>query len=586
MPVLPFPEYAPDLAPYPGTNTTVITNGLPLKDVYGPVPAPLPYSDPLPGVCRGYFFARNPDASISIFAATGTNLYRLNNTTLGWDVVSKSGGYVAPPNADQWGFAQFNNFIIAVQINTPPQYIDITSASPFANLPGGPPNARYVAVVNRFLVLTGLAAPTPFRIQWSGIDDVFQWTSGLESSDFQDFPDGGITRGVAGSEYGANVFQEAAIRRMIYVGGDLVFQFERISDEKGIFAALSATPAGDNVFYCGTDGFKLLAQGGYPQPIGKERVDRFFFADVDANNPQFIIGASDPRATRVYFSYKSQAGMMGQFDRVLCYDYSLDRWTLIVGYAGQYMATLAVPGATLESMDTLASGIIAIAGAANSGTGLVRLTLSTEIANWTYGGADTTHTVGQAGTTNLTNASQPTVEVYGVQGTTEANGNWHYLVHSPTQIDLLGSVFTNAYTGGGAIGGAIDSLTFSLDDVALSALLRLSIFNTSNVLNFCSGQPMQATFDTSEQQLPGGRRARIKGFRPLADAAGCIGSVGGRENLQSPVIYSAPQVINNKGLCIANVSTRLARGRLVIPANTMWTFAAGVEPFFSQEGNR
>jgi hypothetical protein len=52
------------------------------------------------------------------------------------------------------------------------------------------------------------------------------------------------------------------------------------------------------------------------------------------------------------------------------------------------------------------------------------------------------------------------------------------------------------------------------------------------------------------------------------------------------VTYSAEQAVNGKGLCPANVSTRLARRRLRIPAGTAWTFASGVEPMMAQEGKR
>jgi hypothetical protein len=68
---------------------------------------------------------------------------------------------------------------------------------------------------------------------------------------------------------------------------------------------------------------------------------------------------------------------------------------------------------------------------------------------------------------------------------------------------------------------------------------------------------------------------RVKGFRPMTDAPTCYGSIGARENLQSSVSYSTEQPVNSKGLCPANVSTRLARGRVRIPAGTAWTFATG-----------
>ena len=51
--------------------------------------------------------------------------------------------------------------------------------------------------VSESLVLTGLLN-NPYRIQWSGLGDSTNWTSGSNSSDYQDLPDGGIVRGTAG----------------------------------------------------------------------------------------------------------------------------------------------------------------------------------------------------------------------------------------------------------------------------------------------------------------------------------------------------------------------------------------------------
>ena len=50
--------------------------------------------------------------------------------------------------------------------------------------------------------------------------------------------------------------------------------------------------------------------------------------------------------------------------------------------------------------------------------------------------------------------------------------------------------------------------------------------------------------------------------------------------------FSAEQAMNGKGLCPANVSTRLARARLRIPAGVAWSFASGCEPSFAHEGKR
>lgn len=484
--MLPFVDYKPDLSSYQGAASQLIQNVVPRGDGYGPFQDFTAFTTALPDTCRGFFYARKTDGSIAVFAGTATKLYQLNNTDFAWIDVSKAGGsYGALPTSDHWQFVQFGNFVIAVQANTVPQVFDLTSSSAFADLGGSPPQARYIAVVGRFVVLSGLLS-TPYRIQWSGLNAVTTWTSGVNSSDFQDFPDGGVVRGVAGGEFGV-IFQETAMRQLVYTpGSPVIFTIERITEDKGLMAPYSLIRAANKIFFLAPQGFQAMESTGAPVPIGKERFDRTFFADLDSGSLQLIIGAADPSATLVYWAYKSQSGTTGQFDKVLCYDYALDRAS-IVRVSGEFLASLARPGLTLEGLD--------------------------------------------------------------------------------------------------AISGSLDALPFSLDDVSTAALSKLSAVNASHVLGFFAGANLEAMLDSAEQTIDG-RRARVKGFRPVTDAATCLGSIGARENVQSAVAYSDEQAVNGKGLCPANVSTRLARGRIRIPYGTSWTFASGLEPEFAQEGRR
>ena len=135
-------------------------------------------------------------------------------------------------------------------------------------------------------------------------------------------------------------------------GSPYIFDIQRISADDGLMAPYSLVSAADRIFFLSPQGFKMLVPGGYPQPIGKERIDRTFFANVDQSAIQLVIGASDPTSTRVYWAYKSLAGTSGQFDQILCYDWALDKWTPIVT-SGEYIASLAKPGITLEQVDTI-----------------------------------------------------------------------------------------------------------------------------------------------------------------------------------------------------------------------------------------
>jgi len=107
MPVIPFADWKPDLSPYKAQSSQLIQNVFPRLDGYGPVASVSQYSQALPGPCRGYFYARNADQSVTVFAATASKLYKLNNTDFSWTDVSKgAGSYTAVGNGEQWQFAQ------------------------------------------------------------------------------------------------------------------------------------------------------------------------------------------------------------------------------------------------------------------------------------------------------------------------------------------------------------------------------------------------------------------------------------------------------------------------------------------------
>jgi len=355
MPIIPFGEYRPDISDYEAQSERGVLNVVPRGDGYGPFPSLAAISQALGAQCRGAFAAYKTDGSVVGFAATATDLYQLNNSSYAWTKVSLGGGpYASVPANEQWSFAQFNNLVIAVQANIAPQVFDISSSTAFANLAGSPPQARYVDVVGRFVVLTGLLS-NPNRAQWSGLNDVNgvnSWTPGINSSDYQDFPDGGITRGIAGGESGV-IFQDNIIRRMTYLPGDpRVFQIEKIAEGLGIYGPLSLTRAGASVFFYSLKGFHRIDPGSAPTPIGRERVDRTFFTDLDATQPQLFQGTADPRSSRILWVYKSVNGIVNQFDKGLIYDPVLDKFTPL-RFAGEFLFKMAQPGITLEQVDTL-----------------------------------------------------------------------------------------------------------------------------------------------------------------------------------------------------------------------------------------
>lgn len=363
MPLLRFAEYKPDISDYEGSSTKNILNVVPQADGYGPFPSFSKFSQSLPGPCRGGFYALNSDGTVSIFAATATKLYQLNNTTFAWvDVSLAAGSYSALSSTAQWQFAQTGSLVFATQANAVLQVFTVGTSTAFSNALGSPPQAAYISVVGQFLVLSGLLSQ-PFRIQWSGVASFnasTSWTAGLNQSDFNDFPDGGVVRGVAGGEQSGIIFQDQIIRTMHYVAGSpVIFQIAKVTEGLGLLAPYSRVQSGSNVLFYSGKGFHIMAPGGQPTPIGRERVDKTFFADLDISNMQLFMAAADPRSQRVYIAYKSTSGVAGQFDKLLGYDMALDKFFPIAA-SGQFLLGLSQSGITLESLDAISGSIDAM----------------------------------------------------------------------------------------------------------------------------------------------------------------------------------------------------------------------------------
>src|SRR5882724_7902635 len=362
MPLLAYGDYRPDVSDYEGQATRNILNVIPRGDGYGPFPSFSAYTSALPSACRGAFYALKSDGSVVTFAGTSAKLYKLNNTDFTWSDVSKGAStYSALSSTAQWQFAQTGNLVFATQANAVLQVFDLSSATAFSNALGSPPQAAYISVVGRFLVLSGLLS-TPYRIQWSGLNSFnasTSWTSGVASSDFQDFPDGGIVRGVAGGEAGI-IFQDQAIRRMSYVpGSPIIFQIDRITQDKGLYAPYSIIRAGETIYFYAGQGFHKIAPGGVPEQIGRERVDRTFINDLDKGNLQLFMGATDPRSSRIYWAYKSVSGQVGLYDTILGYDPALDRFFQI-NFSGEYLLGISQTGLTIENLDSISSSLDAL----------------------------------------------------------------------------------------------------------------------------------------------------------------------------------------------------------------------------------
>ncbi|XHB99355.1 hypothetical protein ABWH97_13910 [Nitratireductor sp. ac15] len=345
-----FGNFEPDRAAFEPTVSNVIVNAQPVRDGWGPIADLVEISDALGDTCLGAVYVRQTTGAFRIIAGTETGLYELNTADYSWtDRTGVSGPYSVPAG-DAWSFAVFGDSLIAVNKADPPQYISIDAGTSFADLPGNPPRAKYIAVASEFVVLGHLASD-PKAVQTSEIGDAGGWTLGKNGCDIQTFPDGEEVQGLLGAERGAIVIQRSMIRQMtISFGGAYSFTTAILNPDRGAIAPRSIAQIGPGqFFYYSADGFSLGAEG---RKIGAERVDGWFLSEIADEKIGEIRSVADPYEKIVW----TQASRVDGTKFLVGYNWQLDRWCYADNNVSEMMP-LTTPGMSWDGLANLYSSI-------------------------------------------------------------------------------------------------------------------------------------------------------------------------------------------------------------------------------------
>lgn len=329
-----FKDWLPDQPELNNPGLTDAKNCLPVSGTYESF-APL--------VNSGDALANRPLGAIEIYLpASNTRYVYAGQTTsaqqqlvaLGtWTNVS-SATYNA---ATTWEFVQFNELVFATNYANVPQYQTVGAASfTAAAVTGQAPRARRIARVHQFIVLgdtndTANGA-RPYRIQWSSIDAPTDWpTPGSATAiaaqageQFLDSSWGPVNAITTGDQFGI-VMQRGGLNRMTYVGGNVVFQFDKIAGAMGLFLPHSVVEVNGVWYYlseagvCATDGVSGVF-------LGYGKVDKTFFnTAVLASFEERVYGAVDPKRKLIKWCFPTTAG--GTPDRLLILNYEEKRFS-------------------------------------------------------------------------------------------------------------------------------------------------------------------------------------------------------------------------------------------------------------------
>ena len=344
---VPFGEWLPDLPDHMNPGSTEAKNVFPAVNSYRPFKdIAVTSSNALTARSQGGKAFKSDSGVVSIFAGDATKLYKL--TANAW--VDESGGTTfATASEGYWDFIRYGETVIAFNGIDAPQAWTLDSSSDFAALAGSPPLFRHAAVVGNFVV-TGFTPTAQNQVAWSSFNDATAWTAGVNQSDIEVMPEGGVVTGITGGQYGL-IFQENRITRMDYRGGNVVFSFRRVEDNRGAVQGKNIVQVGSLVYFLSEDGF-YVTDGQTSKPIGANKVDRFFFGDLKDSLRERVHGSYDHENKLIMWSYPSATGASttNQNDKLIVYHIASQRWSL-VELDHEVIISFLSPGYTLEELD-------------------------------------------------------------------------------------------------------------------------------------------------------------------------------------------------------------------------------------------
>lgn len=365
-------EWRPDLPSVGSGYSSNVLNVLPrTPETYGPFPDFTTYAtSPLSARCQGAISVLDSAGNVNTFAGDVSKLYQMTVAGSTFSDVSKGGGYTV--GADEvWNFSLYGDNVIATQPGDLVQSFVLGTSTLFADLSADAPKARYSAIIKGWLFLANtddpIDGPVPWRVWWSAYGDPTSWpTPGTSAaaaaqSDFNDLVgEGGWIQGIVGNLGTADgaVFMEHAVWRINYSGPPTVFTFSPAEGVRGTPAPGSICQLGALAYYLGEDGFYVF-DGTTSSPIGANKVDRTFFADLDPAYIERIIGAVDPLNKMVMWAYPGQGNNQGNPNRIIVYNWFTQTWAIANMETEIIFRSLSF-GYSLDGLDVISTNLDAL----------------------------------------------------------------------------------------------------------------------------------------------------------------------------------------------------------------------------------
>ena len=262
------------------------------------------------------------DGTRRLFAATGAAIYEASGTA--WVDRSRVGGYTG---TEPQAFTVFGNIVLNGN----------RSQAIGQSLPGGvftdiatAPKASILCTASGFVMALNTTDATygdrPDGWWCSGLRDQPIWTPALstQSANGRLIDSPGSIR--AGAALGDDVVAYKATSMYVgrYVGPPLIWQWLRVPGDIGCASKRAVVVVDTSHYFLGPNDFYVF-DGTFPKPLDAP-LREWFFADMNAQYAQNIIGTVDLPRSHIYWYYPSVDSTTGALDSQLIYNFRTNTW--------------------------------------------------------------------------------------------------------------------------------------------------------------------------------------------------------------------------------------------------------------------
>ena len=368
MVMVPFGQWLPDQSDYQNAGATVAKNVIPrTASSYGPLGTLTAVSAVVPNRPQGAGAFRDNDGVVYNFCGDVNDLYQYSASGASWSEVSSSTGAYTVAAEDTVEFVKYGETVISCNGHTDAiQNFVMGTDSTFSTLAAAAPRAKHLAVIGNFVMAGNTWDSTDTavgnRIWWCAIDNPTSWptiasaAAAAVQSDRLDIPIGGHVQALTGAIGGLDgaVFCERAIHRLQYQGPPAPFGRYVVDQSRGTPAPNSVVNIGTNAFFLAEDGFYSFTGSG-SIPIGAERVNKWFYNQLNDAHYHRIYGAADPINHLVFWLFPG-SGSSGTPNRIIVYNWAVDRWSYAEVTAEMLFSDLT-SGYTMEELDAITTSM-------------------------------------------------------------------------------------------------------------------------------------------------------------------------------------------------------------------------------------